>query len=334
MVHLAAPHLETEISAPPGFRRGRTVGIVGFLTVIVAVLGYLREAALAARFGVSAKMDAYFAAIFIPYLVHFLLIAGTFSPVMIPIVLQGNEGHDRNVISEIFSNITNFVMLVLLGTIFVGMLTARAWMPVLFSGFDPATTELSIHLTYIVFPAVLFLAIAGILTAVLNGFHRFAMAALAPAWSSIVVIAGALVAHGEKAIYVVAIATAAGFSLQGIALIPAIKSLGIRYRPVLNLRHPAIGKLLRLGIPLFLYLTVTSVCAFVERNLASHLSAGTVSVLAYAFRLFTVPANFLAVPLATVAYPLFAREASRHQRGNLKTEFSRAFRMMVFLFLP
>jgi putative peptidoglycan lipid II flippase len=331
---LADPQLEAGISIPTGFRRGRTVGIVGLLTVIVAVFGYLRESALAARFGVSAGMDAYFAAIFIPNTLYFLLIAGTFSPVFIPILLQENTAEDRDAVSNTFSNVTNFVLLVLLVTIAFGMLTARVWLPLLFSGFDSATTELSVRLTYIIFPAVMFLAISGILTAVLNGFHRFALPALVPAWTSLSVIAGAFIAGGENAIYVIAIATAAGFCLQGLMLIPATASLGIHYRPVMDLRHPAIGKLLRLGVPLFLYLLIASASALVERNLASHLSAGAVSVLTYAFRLFTVPGNFLAAPLATVAYPLFAREAGRPDRGNLKAEFSKTLRMMFLLFLP
>ena len=38
-------------ATPPGFRRGRTVGIVGILTLVVSIFGYIREAVLAARFG-------------------------------------------------------------------------------------------------------------------------------------------------------------------------------------------------------------------------------------------------------------------------------------------
>jgi putative peptidoglycan lipid II flippase len=72
----------------------------------------------------------------------------------------------------------------------------------------------------------------------------------------------------------------------------------------------------------------------VERNLASQLSAGAVSVLYYALRLFTVPSNFLAAPLAIVAYPGFAREAKREGRGELANQLSRMFGLVIFLFIP
>ncbi len=315
-------------------RRGRAVGIVSVLTVSVAVFGYLREAALAARFGLSTTMDAYFGAIFIPTMVYMVLIAGTLSPVFIPILMQENAVEDRARLSETFSVVTNFVLLLLSAIVGCALITAHKWLFLLFPGFSAETAAVTSRLIYVIFPSVLFVALAGILTAVLNGFHKFALAAFAPALSSITVIAAALLAHGSRAIYVVAIATAVGFLLQLLLLIPATVSLGIRYRLIVSFRHPAIGKLFRLGGPVFLYLAVSNGALFLERNLASSLSAGAVSTLTYAMRLFAVPSNFLAAPLAVVCYPLFALEAVRESHGDLRNQLSRTLRMVMFLFLP
>jgi putative peptidoglycan lipid II flippase len=331
---LAEPIVETESTAPVGLRKGRAVGIVGVFTVVVSVVGYLREAALAARFGVSSTMDAYFGAIFIPNILYFILIAGTVSPILIPILLQQDEGADQARRSETFSVVTNFSLLMLFAVVACCLPAAHLWLGWLFPGFSPTTLEMAVRLVYLIFPAVLFLAMAGILTAVLNGFHRFALASFAPAFASILVIVGVLFARGDWAIYVVGIATAAGYLMQCLVLIPPTAALGIRYRLILNLRHPAIAKLLRMGIPLFLYLAVASASTVLERNIASRLSAGAVSTLTYAVRLFTVPSNFLAAPLAIVAYPGFAREAARVSRGELSSQVSRMFRLVVFLFLP
>lgn len=304
------------------------------LTVFVAVVGYLREAVLAAHFGISTTMDAYFAAIFIPNILYLVLIAGTLSPVFIPILMQENPDKDPTKASITFSVITNFALLVFAVIVSLGTIAARFWLPVLFPGYDSSTAELAVRLIYLIFPALPFLAIAGILSALLNGFHKFALAAFAPAVSSLSVIAAALFLQGNRAIYGVGIATAIGFLLQCVVLLPATAALRVRYRPILNFRHPAIKKLLRLGVPLFLYLAVANVSLVLERNLASRISSGAVSTLTYALRLFTVPSNFLAAPLAIVAYPGFAREAVREQRGKLAAQVSRLFRLLVFVFLP
>lgn len=307
---------------------------MGIVTIAVSAIGYFREAMLAARFGVSTTTDAYFGAIFIPNILYFILIAGTVSPVLIPILLQEEVGSDGSGRSETFSVVSTFSLAIFL-VIICGCLPAtHIWLSWLFPGFSSATLEMAVHLVYIIFPAVLFLAVSGILTAVLNGCHKFILASFAPALASIPIIAAVFIVRGDRAIYAVAFATAGGFLLQCLVLVPSTAALGIRYRPILNFRHPAIRKLLRLGIPLFLYLAVASASSVLERNIASRLSAGAVATLTYALRLFTVPASFLAAPLALVAYPGFAREAARLQRGELADQVSTVFRLVIFLFLP
>jgi len=327
---------EPEAGPRPRLHRGISAGVVGILTLVVSAFGYLREAALATRFGVSSTMDAYFGAVFIPYTLYSILISGTLSPAFIPILLQesGSAIEDRSRASETFSIVTSFVLLLMLIIISLGMVTAPWWLPVLFAGFTPATAQMAVRLIYILFPALLFLALSGILTATLNGFHRFALAAFVPALSSLAVIAAAIWARGEHAVYWVGFGTAIGFLLQAVCLMPAVASLGLRYRLVLALRHPAIKRLVRLGGPLLLYLVVANISSLLERNLASRISAGAVSTLTYAQRLFVVPANFLAAPLAIVSYPQFAAEALLAQRGNLSRQVTRIFRMVIFLFLP
>jgi len=325
------PSLPSESSA---HNRGRTVGIVSILTVVVACFGYFREAALAAHFGLSTTMDAYFAAIFVPTIFYMILIAGTLSPIFIPILLSTENGGSPQKLTETFSVVTTFVLLFLIVIVSGAMLTAPSWLAVLFPGFSASTAAMSTRLIYIIFPSVLFVALAGILTALLNGFHKFALASFAPALSSLAVIVAVLLAHGENAIYLVGMATAAGFLLQFLFLIPAAAKLGFRYTPSLNFSHSAIRKLLRLGGPLLLYLVIATGSAFVERNLASQLSVGAVSTLTYAMRLFTIPSNFLAAPLGIVVYPQFAREALREGRGNLAAQVSRIFRAILFIFVP
>lgn len=330
------PTSQTETEQNPNGRghKGRAAGIVGVLTVCVSLVGYLREATLAARFGISSTMDAYFAAIFIPTMLYGVLILGTVSPVFIPILIQDDPEENPGKASATFSVITTFVLLILASIVTVGVLSASRWLPWLFPGFAPATSAMTLRLVYIIFPTLPMLASAGILTALLNGYHKFSLAAMAPAFASLPVIAAALWARSEYAIYIVGAATAAGFLLQFVVLVPATWSVGIRYRPVFNFRHPAVVKLLRLGVPLFLYLLMANASLVLERNFASRISAGAVATLTYAFRLFTVPANFLAAPLAIVAFPGFAREAARENRGDLAGQSGRIFRMVVFLFVP
>src|SRR5262249_48349094 len=143
---------------------------------------------------------------------------------------------DNDAVSETFSNVTNFILLLLALFVAISLGTVRWWLPLLFPGFTPATTQLALRLTYLTFPSVVFLALSGLLAAVLNRYNRFTLPAFAPALSSVFVIAAALLSGGERAIYIVGFATAAGAIAQFLLLVPAAARLGIRYRPILNVR--------------------------------------------------------------------------------------------------
>jgi hypothetical protein len=128
---------------------------VTIVTLIVSGFGYVREALLADHFGVSSTMDAYFGAIFVPSNLYLILVVGTLSPVFIPLILQEGGTHDPARVSETVSAISNFVF-VMLGGGAAGLITIRYWLPMLFPGFDAATTATATRLTYIILPAVVF----------------------------------------------------------------------------------------------------------------------------------------------------------------------------------
>lgn len=323
---------ELNVAAAP--RRSHTVGLVSLITIAVAVLGYVREAAIAARFGVTSTTDAYFAAVFVPYTLNTILIAGTLSPLLIQIIWREGSGETPSDVSETVSVVANFVSALMAAASALGIFTARWWLPLLFPGFDVATQQLAVRLTTLILPAIPFLALAGVCTAVLNGFHRFQLAAAAPALTSIAILVALPFTGSRFGVELLGVATAIGFFLQLVLVVAGLRPLAVRYIALFDFADPRIKQLLRLGAPLVAYLAVANISLLVERNLASQISTGAVSAFNYALRIFAVPANFLAAPIVMVAYPHFAREAARPDSGNLRGEVSRTLRSAAFIFAP
>ncbi len=313
--------------------RARNFGLVSSLALLVMALGYLRDAIFAARFGVSATMDAYVAAFFIPNALYLVLIAGALSPVFITVFHRFmNENPEEGY--RVFSLVVSLSALALLGLVTLGSLSARWWLPLLFSGFSHEQLELSLRLCYIIFPAIVFLGLAGIVAALLNSLDHFVFPALSPLAYTVLVIPAVLLARGGQAIYWVGIATAAGLIAQFLIQLPMAARIGVRFYWFFDYRHPSLRLLLRLGFPLFLYLLVAHASLVVERKVASQLWPGAVSSINYATRLFTLPANLVAAPLALVLYPAFSREAAQANWGDLQSELLKSIRLTVFLFLP
>ena len=321
-------------STPPVARsRGSILILVSVLTTFVTAVGYFRDAVFASKLGASAGMDAYLAALFVPNTLYLVLVAGTMSPIFMTVFSQHeNRSHKEALI--VFRVTSTFVGLTLSVLVLVGMFTARFWLLLLFSGFTPDQMRLSLQILYIVFPAIVFLGLAGMVSALLNSLAHFTAPALSPAMYAAATVPVLLLAPRDRLIHWVAVATAAGLAAQLFVQLPTAASLGVHWRPDFNFRHPALRQLMRLALPLLAYLVVANASLVIERNIASKLSTGAISIVNYATRLFTIPGNLLIMPLAVVFYPTFAREAAREGRGNLERELRDALRIAVFLALP
>jgi len=319
--------------SPWGQSRGRVVVWVTFLTALVSAVGYFREAVFASRLGASASMDAYLAALFVPNTLYFVLIAGTISPVFMAVFSQHETGsHEEALV--VFRVTTTFSAVVLSALVVLGMSTARFWLPLVFSGFSPGQLQLSLQILYVIFPSIVFLGLAGIVAALLNSLAHFTTPALSPAMYALATVPVLLLAPQNRLVQWLTIATAFGLAAQLFVQLPTAAALGVHWRPNFNFRHPALRQLMRLAVPLLAYLVVANASLVIERNIASKLATGAVSVVNYATRLFTIPGNLLIMPLAVVFYPSFAREAARKERGNLGSELRDALRVTVFLALP
>jgi putative peptidoglycan lipid II flippase len=278
-------------------------------------------------------MDAYVAAFFIPNLLYLILITGALSPIFMTLFLE-YRSKDLNEGVKVLNLVANFSAIGLVALVGITSLTARSWLAILFAGFSGPQLALTLHLYYIIAPGIVFVGLAGILAAALNGLEHFAFPAIAPIAYSVAVIFALWFWRGPQAIQWAAVATTVGLAAQLFVQLPIAARLGLRYQFTFDYRHPALKRILRLGVPLLLYLLVAHGSVLLERNLASRASIGAVSGFNYATRLFAIPCNLLAAPLALVSFPEFSREAAKSKRGMLVPKLLSSLRLTIFLFLP
>ena len=133
---------------------------------------------------------------------------------------------------------------------------------------------------------------------------------------NLVMILCALALTPRYGITSLAIGVVAGSGLQVLIQLPSLRRYGIRYR--LTLRSPTHGPA-RNGEPRARRIYCHRGCAaerLCARALASTLAEGSISALAYAFRVFLLPVSLVAVPVYTV---LLTELSSAHNEGQLAT---------------
>lgn len=314
----------------------RSAALFMVATAVSRVLGYAREVIQAALFGAGAQVDAYRVAFQLPNLFRMMLadaaISAAFIPVFSAYLAKGDEEEGWRFVSTVANVMAVGFVLVTA----VGMVLASPLIDVLAPGFrgSPETRELSVFLTRVMFPALVFMAGSGIVQGILNSYDRFFVGAISPVVWNVFIIAS-MVAFGHR--YGI-VSLAAGITLatvfQFLFQVPFIGRPLRWYRFEIDLSHPGVREFFALLAPIVLSAATTDVNTVVDSRFASVLGEGSVASLGYAIRVFMVPTGIFGVAVATVLYPSLSRLASRDERAALRENLAFGIRAIVAMIVP
>ncbi len=315
----------------------RAAGIVGGFTLLSRIFGFVRDMIIANFFGTHAAADAFFVAFRIPNLLRRLTAEGALSAAFVPIfaktLLQDRERAFR------FANNLLFTMTIGLTFIVVaGILCAPFLLKIIAVGFadDPAKFELTVALTRLLFPYLLFVSLAAIMMGVLNSLDHFASPAAAPVLFNISIILSVIFLYDsfDLPVYSLVVGVLAGGVLQLAIQIPFAARRGFRLAPFINLKSELLKKVMMLSVPAALGFAVAEVNMFVDTILASLLKEGSVSYLYYGNRVILFPLGVFGIAMSTALLPRLSFEAGENNTAKMVGTFSQSMRGTMFLIIP
>lgn len=335
----------TAHTPPPQTRRGlvRAIGTISLFTLLSRILGFARDIIIAHGFGAGLGTDAFFVAFKIPNFLRRLFAEGAFSTAFIPVfsdyLARGNLAATREAAQAIFTALT----VILLFVVVVGQIFMPYLITLIAPGFvaDPDKWQLTVDLTRITFPYILFISLVALAGGILNSFQRFALPATTPALLNLSLIFGALVwaPHLEQPIMGLAFGVCLGGVVQLAFLLPALSRIGtpfrFRWRSLSRKkRHPAIPRILTLMGPSILGVSVSQINLFFDVLLASWLPVGSISYLYYADRLVEFPLGLAGIAMGTAILPAFSAKAVNNDMDGLRNDLDFALRLVILINIP
>ena len=284
--------------------------IVTFAFLLSRVLGYVRYVVIANAVPVGPELDAFFAAFRIPDFLFQLVAAGALSSALIPVVAALFATDEEARAWRVVSTVTTLMLSVLLVLAAIVLAAAPQLVPPITPGFDDATLARTVELTRIMVLSPLFLAAGAVATSVLNARGRFAAAAVAPLVYNLAIIAGAILLVPAFGVAGLAMGVVAGAIGHVLVQLPALRRIGARIRPRIDLADPQARQALLLMAPRAIGLGGTQVVFLVMTSLASSLEPGSISVFNFAFVVLQIPIGVIGVPLGVVLLPSLSREAA------------------------
>ena len=329
----------------------RAAGIVSIAVMGSRLLGLAREAAIAYYFRSNLSGDAFYLAFRIPNFLRDLFGEGILSKAFITTFLTTETEDGEQAAWNLANRVFNLTFLVLMTIAALGIAFAPAIVDVLARedfdkrldatahyGFD-TKVELTIYLTQMMFPYLLFVSLAAIAMGLLNSKGRFGIPACASSFfniSSLVIgVSGYYLfpVVGMHPVTGMAIGVFVGGIAQFAIQVPSMYRVGFRYRPLLNLRDPRVLQVIHLVGPAVLGVAAVQVNQFTNTFFLTSGSAW-LTWMSRAYRVVHLPIGLFGVAISTVALPQLAKFATTGETENFRNALSYALRLMLMLTIP
>lgn len=316
----------------------RSTGLVGGMTLVSRILGFVRDMVFARFFGAGPVMDAFFVAFKIPNFMRRLFAEGGFSQAFVPVLGEYRTQREHEEVQALVDRVTG-VLGGFLGLLtLIGVIAAPLLILVFAPGFDGEDGRQAMATAMLrwTFPYLLFISLVSLAGGILNTYGRFGVPAFTPVLLNVVLIAVAIwgAPFFEEPGMALAVGVFAAGVVQLLFQIPFLRGLRLLPRPRWGRRHEGVRRIMRLMAPALFGSSVAQINLLIDTIIASFLAAGSVSWLYYSDRLMEFPLGVFGIALGTVILPgLSARHAERDPAAFSNT-LDWALRLVWLIALP
>lgn len=298
------------------------------------MLGLLKTLVIAAAFGASGALDAFWVAYMLPMLMPGLIL-GVVTTAFIPSFMRtahnGAEEVDWRGLNTLFTLVTLLVLAATAGVYFGREQLVQIMAP----GMSAEVHALAGELTGMMAIAVFIFGVNSILSAILQALHRFAVMSLESIVTNIFIIAGAILLSRSHGVQGLVWAVIAGFGVHMLMLIWATRDIiAKRLRPAFDYTHvDFVGSAAHM-LPLFVGFFGSISMTIIDRMFVSTLDEGAISVLVYAGMIALLPMEVFGHAVFTAFYPGLSRDHAAGRVLAMRDAQVRGMRLLLFVLLP
>jgi len=306
------------------------------VTFISRIFGLLREWLRGYLLGTSGSSDAFTIAFMFPNLLRRLVGEGAmvaaFVPVFSDYVYKKSKQELDEFIKSFFTLLFIFLLIIVFAALF-GAPLLRYLLPRFAK--DPQKIALTIFLTRLMFPYVIFISIAALIQAILNTYRIFIPSATTPILLnvSIIVIGLAASTRIEPAL-AMGIGVLVGGGLQFLFPLPFMINRGVRFGFRFDLKNSGVRRVFLLMLPGIVGAGVYQINVLVSEFIAATLVEGSVAALRFSNVLVELVLGVFVISISTVILPALSEKAGRGDTKGMIGNLSFALRLVFIITLP
>ena len=316
----------------------KSTAVVGLMTLLSRVLGFVRDVVFARVFGAGAATDAFFVAFRIPNFLRRLFAEGAFSQAFVPVLSEYRSQRGEDEVRELVDRVAGTLGLILLLVTVIGVIAAPVLIMIFAPGFigDAGKYDPAVAMLRLTFPYLLFISLTAFAGSILNTWGRFAVPAVTPVLLNLSLIAAAiwLSPHMANPVMALAVGVFVAGLTQLLFQLPFLWRIGLLPRPRLRRGHEGVRRIMKLMLPALFGSSVAQINLLFDTLIASFLLTGSVSWLYYSDRLVEFPLGVFGIALATVILPSLSRRHAEDDPMRYSQTLDWALRWVVMIGLP
>jgi putative peptidoglycan lipid II flippase len=327
----------------------RSSGVMAIGTLASRGTGFLRTLVLVYAVGVTGVANAYNNANTLPNTVYDLMLGGILTSVVVPLLVNAAK-RDRDRGEAYDQRMFTLGTVALLALTVLATLAASLLVDLYAHAITGPERHLMVIFAYFFIPQIFFYGVSSLAGAVLNARGHFA----APMWTPVInnlVVTGVLLMFiatggigvrpssiGAGQVQLLGFGTTLGIIAQTVALVPALRRAGFRWRPRFDFRKAEVAEIRRMAAPLFGYIVTTQVSFLVVQNVANKASVNagsdSFSTYSYAWQLFQMPYAIIGISVITALLPRMSAHAADRQYNLVRDDFSTGVRLSSVIVVP
>ncbi len=270
------------------------------------------------------------------------LVNGSVPGALIPTFNDYSAPEKRDELRRLVFTIINLVILIMFIAAIVFLLISPWFVEsILVPGYTASEKQLTLQLSQIIFFSLLALGPFAVLLASLYALKEFGWPAFATVSYHVGIIIGALIGGflGER--YLGHLGLAFGVLLGALGeialLIPGMRNQRLRYLLVLDLKHPALRRIIKLYIPVALSFLISMGLIFLDQRLASKTPGGgaaNYTAMRLATTLIQFPVGLVAAALSFAVLPTLSEHVRAGDTERFKETLLLGFRIGLLLMIP
>ncbi|MCO6450269.1 MAG: murein biosynthesis integral membrane protein MurJ [Caldilineales bacterium] len=310
----------------------RSAVVLSLGSVLSRVLGLVREIVIPHYYGATGMVSAFRVSEFVVRTLYDLLIGGMLTAALVPVLSDYARPERRHE----FARVASAIFTVMAGIAAVAMLVLELAAPFIVSllggDLDPIYQTEAVRLMRLSAPAVWMFTSAGVLAAILFSRQRFTMVALGDALYNMGIIVCVPLLYQRLGILALAVGILIGSLIQLGFRLPDLRGVGLRLTR--EFRHPALRRVWKLYLPIFLALIVGMIQGAIDTRLATSTGDASLAYMRTATTFYQFPHGLVAVAISMASLPTLSRWAAAHDWSAYRHTLGSGLRAVLVLVVP